>query len=84
MKQILLILIIPGYLFSQTHYIDTNVLYMSGNNINSDIAINTFYNSIDTCNISWNIIYDSMRKLGISYVSDCHNIGSSMDQSVIA
>ena len=77
MKQILLILIIPGYLFSQTHYIDTNILYMSGNNIDSDIAINTFYNSIDTCNISWNIIYDSMPtswEFSICF-PDCHNIG---------
>ena len=77
MKKILLILIIPGYLFSQTHYLDTNVLYMSGNNVNSDIAINTFYNSVDTCNISWSIINDSLPtnwSFSICF-PDCYNVG---------
>ena len=77
MKKILLILIIPGYLLGQTHHLDTNVLHMSGNNINSDIAINTFYNSIDTCNISWSIISDSLPsnwEFSICF-PDCHNVG---------
>ena len=77
MKKILLIIIMPGYLFSQTHYLDTNVLYMSGNNVNSDIAINTFYNSIDTCNISWSIISDSLPAnwdFSICF-PDCYNVG---------
>lgn len=67
----------PGYLLCQTHYLDTNVLYMSGSNVNSDIAINTFYNSIDTCNISWGIISDSLPtnwEFSICF-PDCHNIG---------
>lgn len=77
MKKALLLLIVPGYLFSQTHYIDTNMLFMSGNNVNSDIAINTFYNSIDTCNISWNIISDSLPtnwEFSICF-PDCNNVG---------
>ena len=77
MKKTLLMLMLPSYLFSQTHSVDNNVLFMSGNDVNSDIAINTFYNSIDTCDISWNIIYDSLPtnwEFSICF-PDCNNIG---------
>ena len=77
MKKILLLLLIPGCLVAQTHFIDTNVLHMSGDNVNDDIAANTFYNSIDTCDISWSIINDSLPtgwEFSICF-PDCHNIG---------
>ena len=77
MKKILLLLLIPGCLVAQTHFIDTNVLHMSGDNINNDIAANTFYNSIDTCDISWSIINDYLPtgwEFSICF-PDCHNIG---------
>ena len=84
MKKILLLLLIPGCLVAQTHYIDTNILYMIGNDVNDDIAVNTFYNSIDTCDISWSIINDSMPtgwEFSICF-PDCHNIGVVNDAAL--
>ena len=61
MKKILLILLcLPMIGFGQVHFIDQHNLQMSGNATDSDISINTFYNTLDTCNISWVIITDSM------------------------
>ena len=44
----------------QIHIIDQYNLQMSGNNINNDISNNTYYNALDSCNISWIIIKDSL------------------------
>ena len=77
MKKILLLLLFPGCLIAQAHFIDTNILHMSGYDVNDDIAVNTFYNSIDTCDISWSIINDSLPtewEFSICF-PDCHNIG---------
>ena len=77
MKKTLLLLLIPGFLVAQTHFIDTHILYMNGNDVNNDIAINTFYNSVDTCDISWSIISDSLPsgwEFSICF-PNCHNIG---------
>ena len=76
MKKTLLLLLIPGFLVAQTHFIDTHILYMNGNDVNNDITINTYYNSIDTCDISWSIISDSMPsgwEFSICF-PNCHNI----------
>jgi len=77
MKKTLLLLLIPGFIVAQTHFIDTHILYMNGNDVNNDIAINTFYNSVDTCDISWSIISDSLPsgwEFSICF-PNCHNIG---------
>ena len=61
MKKLLLFLIIvPMIGFGQTHSIDKYSMQMSGNTLDNDISVNTFYNAFDTCNISWVIIKDSM------------------------
>ena len=61
MKKLLLILFcLPMIGFGQSHFIDQYNLQMSGNINNTDISINTYYNSIDTCNISWRVIKDSI------------------------
>ena len=59
-KIVLLTLLIPVLVFSQTHSIDQYTLQMSGNTTDNDISINTFYNPFDTCNISWKVIKDSI------------------------
>ena len=77
MKKTLILLLIPGFLIAQTHFIDTHILYMNGNDVNNDITINTYYNSIDTCDISWSIISDSLPsgwEFSICF-PNCHNIG---------
>ena len=77
MKKTLLLLLIPGFLVAQTHFIDTHILHMNGNDVNNDIAINTYYNSIDTCDITWSIISDSLPsgwEFSICF-PNCHNIG---------
>ena len=61
MKKLLLILLcLPFIGFGQTHFIDQNNLQMYGNINDADISINTYYNTSDTCIISWNIITDSL------------------------
>ena len=60
MKYILFIFFLPLCLISQTHYIDQHNMYMYGDVIENDISINTYYNSLDSCDISWSIIKDSM------------------------
>ena len=60
-QQLLLILLcLPIIGFSQVHFIDQYNLQMSGDATESDISINTFYNTLDTCSVSWVIITDSM------------------------
>ena len=61
MKKLLLILLcLPMIGFGQIHSIDQHNLQMYGNTNDNDISINTYYNSLDTCSISWNIIKDSL------------------------
>ena len=47
-------------LISQTHQIEDLVVELSGNASNSDFSNNTYYYAYDSCNISWEIISDSI------------------------
>jgi len=70
MKKILYLLIfIPYLLFSQTHSIDNKNLFMSGLSTDEDVSINTYFNTtMDSCDISWTIIKDSVPNLwGMSF-----------------
>ena len=61
MKRIILTLIfLPNIITAQTHSIDQHNLLMFGNTDDNDISINTYYNTLDSCNVSWNIIKDSL------------------------
>ena len=57
---ILILFTLPIISNGQTHSIDKHNMQMSGITTDNDISINTFYNSYDTCNISWIVIKDSM------------------------
>tara|TARA_B100001758_G_scaffold247921_1_gene268563 strand:+ start:6048 stop:6599 length:552 start_codon:yes stop_codon:yes gene_type:complete len=46
--------------YGQTHFINEYDMQMYGNVNDADISINTFYNTFDTCNVSWKIITDSL------------------------
>jgi hypothetical protein len=63
MKRLLLILLVPIIGFGQTHFIDQNNMQMFGDDDVSDISINTYYNSLDSCSISWDIITNSLPSL---------------------
>jgi hypothetical protein len=55
---------------------------MYGNAGDTDISINTYYNTLDTCIISWNIITDSMPsqwEFSICFPT-CFNIGVTSGQ----
>jgi hypothetical protein len=55
---------------------------MYGNSNDADISINTYYNTLDTCIISWNIITDSMPsnwEFSICFPT-CFNIGVTSGQ----
>ncbi|MAW21529.1 MAG: hypothetical protein CMD16_03940 [Flavobacteriales bacterium] len=86
MKKLLIILLyLPIIGFGQTHFIDQHNLQMYGNNSDPDISINTFYNTFDTCSISWNIITDSMPsqwEFSICFPS-CFIIGTSSGQDLL-
>ena len=62
MKKIVLIslFLYPVLTFGQTHTIDKKNMTMSGIPSVPDISINTFYNTFDTCDISWSVIKDSV------------------------
>ena len=85
MKKIfLLLLFIPNIFIGQTHSIDQYTLQMHGNTDDNDISVNTFYNALDTCNVSWNIIKDSLPSqwnFSICF-PDCYIQGLSHAQSV--
>ncbi len=70
--------------FGQTHSINQYNLQMSGNNINNDISINTYYNSLDTCNISWSVIKDSLpSQWDFSFCfPDCYGVGIANAQDI--
>ena len=85
MKKLLLILLcLPMIGIGQTHFIDQYNLQMSGNNINNDISINTYYNTLDSCNISWVIIKDSLpSQWDFSFCfPDCYATGVSSAQDL--
>ena len=65
MKSALLFLsvFLSANLFGQTHFIEQNNMQMFGDTDDSDISINTYYNSLDSCIVSWNIITDSLPSL---------------------
>tara|TARA_B110000240_G_scaffold2531_1_gene2891 strand:+ start:99 stop:635 length:537 start_codon:yes stop_codon:yes gene_type:complete len=86
MKKLLLILLcLPMIGFGQTHFIDQHNLQMYGNPSDPDISINTFYNTLDTCSISWSIITDSIPsqwEFSICFPS-CFVIGITSSQDLL-
>ena len=84
-KKILYILFfLPIIGFGQIHTIDQNNLYMYGNTNNNDISVNTYYNALGTCNITWNIIKDSIPSqwdFSICFPT-CYAIGITSGQDV--
>ena len=85
MKKLLLILLcLPMIGFGQTHFINQHYLQMSGTNINNDISNNTYYNALDTCNISWVVIKDSLpSQWDFSFCfPDCYAFGVSSYQNI--
>ena len=59
-KLLFILLCLPMIGFGQSYSIDQHNLQMYGNANDPDISINTYYNTIDTCIISWNIIQRSL------------------------
>ena len=83
-KLLVILLCLPIIGLGQIHSIDQYNLYMSGNTNHNDISVNTYYNALDTCNISWNIIQDSLPSqwdFSICF-PDCHAIGITSYQDV--
>ena len=62
MRKILvsLFIIFTQNLFSQTHEIEELVIELSGNASDSDFSNNTYYYAFDSCDVSWEIINDSI------------------------
>ena len=76
-KTLIILLCFPIIGFGQSHFIDDYSLQMFGDDINNDIYINTYYNSLDTCSVLWNIIYDSLPsqwEFSICF-PNCYNVG---------
>ena len=46
--------------FAQSHEIEELFIEMSGNATNGDFSNNTYYVAFDTCDVSWQIIRDSI------------------------
>ena len=86
MKKLLLILLcLPMIGFGQMHTIDQHNLQMYGNTNDNDISINTYYNALDTCSISWSIITDSIPsqwEFSICFPS-CFVIGITSSQDLL-
>tara|TARA_B110000858_G_C17499586_1_gene335367 strand:- start:68 stop:619 length:552 start_codon:yes stop_codon:yes gene_type:complete len=86
MKKLLIILIaLPMIGFGQMHTIDQHNLQMYGNTNDNDISINTYYNALDTCSISWNIIKDSLPsqwEFSICF-PNCYVVGIVNSQNLI-
>ena len=85
MKKILLILtVFPMFGFGQSYSIDKYNMQISGNTLDNDISVNTFYNAYDTCNISWVIIKDSVPlEWDFSFCfPGCHAIGVTSFQDI--
>ena len=62
MREILisLFIIFTQNLFSQTHEIEELFVELSGNASDSDFSNNTYYYAFDSCDVSWEIINDSI------------------------
>ena len=86
MKKLLIILLcLPIIGFGQAHSIDQNNLQMYGTNNDANISANTYYNTIDTCFISWNIIQRSLPNqwdFSICF-PNCYAIGTINSQNLI-
>ena len=83
-KIIFLLLYWPFFISAQSYIIDENNLQMFGNTDNSNISVNTYYNTLDTCVILWNIINDSLPpkwEFSICF-DDCYSIGVTSGQDV--
>ncbi len=46
--------------FAQTHSVEELFIELSGNATNGDFSNNTYYVAFDTCDVSWQIISDSI------------------------
>lgn len=82
-KKIFLVLIaFPAILFSQTHSIDDMNLEMIGNASFNNISINTYYNTFDFCDVSWNVVDVSIPAAWeFSFCfPNCYNIGHANGQ----
>ena len=72
----------PGVLFSQSHSIDTMNLEMVGTTLYENVSSNTYYNTTDSCFVSWSVIEVSIPN-GWEYsfcFPDCYPIGQSSGQ----
>ena len=84
----ILLFILPCFTlvgFGQAHFIDQHDMQMYGDVNDADISINTYYNTFDTCNVSWKIITDSMPsqwEFSICFPS-CFLIGVTSSQDLI-
>ena len=83
-KLIYIFLLFSIISFGQNHSIDQYNLQMSGNTNDNDISINTYYNTLDTCSISWNIIKDSLpSQWDFSFCfPDCYALGVANAQNI--
>ena len=83
MKKIFLIVIgFPGILLSQTHSIDTMNLEMVGTTSFNNISNNTYYNTNDSCDVSWSVI-DTYMPAAWEFsfcFPNCYNIGQLSGQ----
>ena len=82
-KYLLIIFCIPFIVFGQSHTINEHLIEMTGTTNDVDLAANTYYNAIDNCDVSWNIIKDSMPsgwEFSICF-PDCYIIGITSAQS---
>ena len=87
MKKLLLkLLCLPIIGFGQSYSIDQHNLQMNGNANDPNISINTYYNTLDTCIISWNIIQRSVPSewdFSICFPY-CYAIGLTNSQNLIS
>jgi hypothetical protein len=72
----------PVILLSQTHSIDTMNLEMIGTTSFNNISSNTYYNTNDTCDVSWNVVDISIpANWEFSFCfPGCYNIGQASGQ----
>ena len=83
MKKLLIILLFfPVIGFGQTHSIDTMSLEMIGTTLFNNISSNTYYNTIDSCIVSWSVVDISIpNDWEFSFCfPNCYNIGQSSGQ----
>tara|TARA_B100000214_G_scaffold278779_1_gene208463 strand:+ start:3178 stop:3726 length:549 start_codon:yes stop_codon:yes gene_type:complete len=83
MKKLLIILLFfPVIGFGQTHSIDTMNLEMIGTTLFNNISSNTYYNTNDSCVVSWSVIDISIpTDWEFSFCfPNCYNIGQVSGQ----